>query len=80
MSTDKGPSKGEKISNLSVWEPWQVYQRIQSLDIECKCLLHKPLQVCIARPAQLLQLWTVLRQLETCRGSLIGWLEPCWQA
>ncbi|MCA2618785.1 MULTISPECIES: Asr1405/Asl0597 family protein [unclassified Microcystis] len=80
MSIDKLPSEGEKIFPLSAWERWQLYHRLQVLDIECKCLLHKPLQVCIAGPAQLLQLWTVLRQLETCRGSLIGWLEPCWQA
>jgi len=80
MSTDKGPSKGEKIFNLSVWEPWQVYQRIQSLDIECKCSLHKLLQVRIDSPAQLLQLWIVLRQLEASRYCLIPWLETRWQA
>ncbi|MFN9675743.1 MAG: Asr1405/Asl0597 family protein [Microcystis sp.] len=77
MSTDKGPSKGEKIFNLSVWEPWQVYQRIQSLDIECKCSLHQLLRVRIDASAQPLQLWPVRRQLEAYRGCLIPWLETC---
>jgi hypothetical protein len=80
MSIDKLPSEGEKIFPLSAWDRWQVYHQLPSLNIECKCLLHQPLQVRIARQAQLLQLWIVLRQLETCRGSLIGWLEPCWRA
>ena len=71
MSIDKWPSKGEKIFHLSAWERWQLYHRLQVLDIECKCLLHKPLQVCIAGPAQLLQLWIVLRQVEASRGCLI---------
>ncbi|WP_287684218.1 MULTISPECIES: Asr1405/Asl0597 family protein [unclassified Microcystis] len=80
MSIDKLPSEGEKIFPLSAWESWQLYHRLQVLDIECKCLLHKLLQVCIAGPAQLLQLWSVLRQLEASRGCLIDWLETCCQA
>ncbi|NCR40158.1 MAG: hypothetical protein GPJ21_09955 [Microcystis aeruginosa W13-11] len=80
MSTDKLPSEAEKIFPLSAWDRWQVYHRLRDLDIECKCSNHKPLQVRIARQAQLLQLWIVLRQVEVSPGSLIGWLEPCWQA
>ena len=72
MSIDKLPSEDEKIFPLSAWDPWQVYHRMQSLDIEGKCLFHQPLQVRIAGLAQLLQVWTVLRQLETSRGSLIA--------
>ena len=80
MSIDKWLSEGEKIFNLSAWDRWQLYHRLQDLDIECKCWLHQLLQVRIARPAQLLQLWIVLRQVEAYRGSLIAWLETCWQA
>ncbi|MBE8993746.1 Asr1405/Asl0597 family protein [Microcystis aeruginosa] len=54
MSIDKWPSQGEKIFNLSAWERWQVYHRLQALDIECQCLLHQPLQVRIDASAQLL--------------------------
>ena len=79
MSIDKWPSEGEKIFNLSAWDRWQVYHRLQDLDIECQCSIHKPLRVRIDGPAQLLHLWSVLRQVEATRGSLIGWLETCWQ-
>ena len=80
MSIDKWPSEGEKIFNLSAWDRWQVYHRLQALDIECKCSLHQLLRVRIDASAQLLQLWIVLRQVESSRGSLIPWLETSWQA
>ncbi|MBE9075167.1 Asr1405/Asl0597 family protein [Microcystis sp. LEGE 08355] len=80
MSIDKWPSEGEKIFNLSACDRWQLYHWLQSLDIEGKCLFHQPLQVRIDASAQLLQLWTVLRQLEASRGCLIAWLETSWQA
>lgn len=80
MSIDKWPSEGEKIFNLSACDRWQVYHRLQALDIECQCSLHQPLPVRIDGPAQLLQLWIVLGQVEASRGCLIGWLETRWQA
>jgi hypothetical protein len=54
MSIDKWPSKGEKIFNLSAWDPWQLYHRLQALDIEDKCSLHQLLPVRIDASAQLL--------------------------
>ncbi|MCE2662674.1 MAG: hypothetical protein LW716_07840 [Microcystis sp. 53602_E8] len=75
MSTDKLPSEGEKIFPLSAWERWQLYHRLQALDIEDKCSLHKLLPVRIDASAQLLQLWIVLRQVEASQSCLIGWQE-----
>lgn len=80
MNIDKLQSEGEEIINLSPWERWEVYHRLQALDIECKCSSHKPLQVFIDSPDQLLQLWGVLRQVQASRASLVSWLETCWQA
>ncbi|MFM2379448.1 MAG: hypothetical protein RLZZ143_2026 [Cyanobacteriota bacterium] len=80
MSIDKWPSEGEKIFNLSACDRWQVYHRLQSLEIEGKCSLHQLLRVRIDASAQPLQLWIVLRQLEASRYCLIPWLETRWQA
>ncbi|CCI14830.1 conserved hypothetical protein [Microcystis aeruginosa PCC 9806] len=79
MSTDKLPSEAEQIFPLSTWDRWQVDHRLQSLDIECKCLFHKLLLVRIAASAQLLQRWIVLGQIEVSQGCLIAWLETCWR-
>jgi hypothetical protein len=54
MSIDKWPSEGEKIFNLSAWDRWQVYHKMQALDIEGKSSLHQLLQVRIDASAQLL--------------------------
>ena len=72
MSTDKLPSEAEQIFPLSAWDRWQLYHRLQSLEIECKCWLHQLLQVRIDGPAQLLQLWIVLGQVKVSRGCLIA--------
>ncbi|GCL45018.1 Asr1405/Asl0597 family protein [Microcystis aeruginosa] len=79
MGIDKWPSEGEKIFNISAWDRWQVYHWLQSLDIECKCSLHKLLPVRIEGQDQLLQLWIVLRWVEASQGCLIAWLETCWR-
>lgn len=79
MSIDESQSEGEEIINLSPWERWEVYHRLQALDVECKCSSHKPLQLRIHNPSQLLQVWSVLRQVQASRASLVSWLETCWQ-
>ena len=79
MGIDKWPSEGEKIFNISAWDPWQVYHWLQTLDIECKCSLHQLLPVRIEGQDQLLQLWIVLRWVKASQGCLIAWLETCWR-
>ncbi|WP_353847948.1 MULTISPECIES: Asr1405/Asl0597 family protein [unclassified Microcystis] len=54
MGIDKWPSEGGKIFPLSAWECWQLYHRLQTLDIECKCSLHQLLPVRINGRNQLL--------------------------
>jgi hypothetical protein len=80
MSIDKLLSEGDRVINLRVAERWEVYHRLQSLQIDCKCSTDQPLQVCVDSPAQLLQVWSVLRQVSASRPSLVSWLETCWQS
>ena len=57
---------------------WQVYQRLQELAIPCSCAIDKPLQIQITDAVAAVQLWSVLRQLNTSRQDLVRWLENCW--
>lgn len=57
---------------------WQVYQRLQELAVPCSCAIDKPLQVQITDAMAAVQLWSVLRQLNTSRQDLVRWLESCW--
>lgn len=58
---------------------WQVYQRLQELDIPCWCETNQPLRVHIADAVAAVQLWSVLRQLNAPRQDLTNWLERCWR-
>ncbi|MBH8565421.1 hypothetical protein I8748_25145 [Nostoc sp. CENA67] len=59
---------------------WQVYQRLQELDIPCWCETNQPLQVEIGNPTAVVQFWNVMRRLTASRQDLIGNLEHCWRS
>ena len=58
---------------------WQVYQRLQELDVPCRCYTNEPLTVQIANGVAAIQLWSVAKQLTAPRQELVCWLERCWQ-
>ncbi len=58
---------------------WQVYQRLQELEIPCWCETNQPLRVEITNATDAIQLWSVTQQLTACRQDLIWTLECCWQ-
>jgi hypothetical protein len=57
---------------------WQIYHRLQELDILCTCLQDGKLQVEIHHPGEISQLWSVLQQFTASRQQLVRWLEQCW--
>ncbi|MEM8502170.1 MAG: Asr1405/Asl0597 family protein [Cyanobacteria bacterium P01_D01_bin.1] len=59
---------------------WQVYHRLQDLGIDSHCGGFQPLQVEIKTPTEALQLWSVLRRVDSSRSVLIASLEQCWRA
>lgn len=58
---------------------WEVYHRLQELQIPCQCRAHQPLQVQVYSPLAAIQIWSVVRQVITPRNELTYWLESCWQ-
>ena len=58
---------------------WEIFRRLQTLGIECKCSTNEPLLVCLHSPTTIIQIWSVLRQRGASRSSLIDWLDDCWQ-
>lgn len=59
---------------------WQVYQRLQELDIACECSINQPLRVEIHSPTAAIQLQSVIKQYTADRPSLVQWLECCWHS
>ena len=72
-------SEAKQIVEVSWADRWQVYQRLQELDIPCSCATEQPLMVHIANVTAAVQLWSVSRQLTQSRQDLLCWLEYCWQ-
>ncbi len=57
---------------------WQVYRRLQELEIDCSCRAHQPLYVQVNTPYQLLQVWATLQRIDGTRSRLIERLRLCW--
>ena len=72
------PELSEMVE-VSWADRWQVYQRLQELDIPCWCATEQPLRAHIADVAAAIQLWSVIRQLTASRQELVRTLERCWR-
>ncbi|WP_243902422.1 Asr1405/Asl0597 family protein [Aetokthonos hydrillicola] len=79
MNTSFPQAQVQQIVEVNWADRWQVYQRLQELDIRCSCGSNQPLTVEISNSTVAIQLWSVLRQLTTPRQDLIRNLEQCWR-
>ncbi|MBN3942107.1 MAG: Asr1405/Asl0597 family protein [Nostoc sp.] len=59
---------------------WQVYQRLEELDIPCSCAANQPLKVEISNLTAAVQLWSVVRRFTAPRQDQIWTLECCWKS
>lgn len=59
---------------------WQIYQRLQELNIPCKCSTNQPLRVDARSTTDAIQLWSVMKQFNASRPELIDWLKQCWHS
>jgi hypothetical protein len=58
---------------------WDIYHRLQELDIPCSCSTNQPLQVELDNPSAIAQLCSVVKQSTASRSELIDWLDDCWR-
>ena len=79
MVPDPLVSESSETINVARQDRWQVYQRLQELDIACSCTLEQPLQTQIHSPADVLQVWSVIQQITAPRQELVSWLKRCWK-
>jgi hypothetical protein len=72
--------ESKHILEVNWADRWQVYQRLQELEIPCCCESNQPLTVEIGNPIAAIQLWSLMRQFTLPRQDLIWSLEKCWQS
>lgn len=56
---------------------WQMYFRLQDLEIPCQCQIYQPLRVDIQSVQSLVQVWSVAKRISTPRSDLAQWLNQC---
>ncbi len=72
-------SEFKEIVDVNKADRWQVYHRLQELDIPCSCATEQPLMVQIAGVVSAVQVWSVTRQFTASRTDSVWWLKRCWQ-
>ncbi|MDE5085991.1 MAG: hypothetical protein O4805_02055, partial [Trichodesmium sp. St16_bin2-tuft] len=68
-----------EIVEVSCVDRWQVYKRLQELDIDCWCESEQPLQVYLKNTNEANQLESVLKQFTANRYELAQLLQSCWE-
>ena len=68
-----------EIVEVSCVDRWQVYKRLQELDIDCWCESEQPLQVYLKNTNEANQLESVLKQFTANRYELEQLLQSCWE-
>jgi hypothetical protein len=66
------------IVEVNLADRWQIFRRLQELNIPSWCDSDQPLTVAIATPTTGIQLWSVVRHSTASRHDLIRTLEQCW--
>ncbi|ACK73573.1 conserved hypothetical protein [Gloeothece citriformis PCC 7424] len=78
MSSINPPSTSNQVIEVQGTERWEVYHRLQELDIPCECTLNQPLQIELNTYSQGILLWSVVKRIKAPRQELINWLDRCW--
>ncbi|MGB3137868.1 MAG: Asr1405/Asl0597 family protein [Nodosilinea sp.] len=72
-------AEAEAIIELDRVNRWNVYRRLQELDLTCSCGCDRPLTVAVCTPAAALQVWSVVQSSTAAKQDLVDHLESCWQ-
>lgn len=79
MKSSSSETDKKHVIDIDWADRWQVYQRLQELDIICICDTNQPLMVEINNPTAAIQLWSVIQQFSASRQDLIENIENSWR-
>jgi hypothetical protein len=83
MNSSPSNSQDDSIQDYCIdvncGDRWQIYRRLQELDIPCECAIYRPLRVEVCDSLAVVQLWSVLRHSTAPINQLVAWLELCWR-
>ncbi|NEP02019.1 MAG: hypothetical protein F6K58_25850 [Symploca sp. SIO2E9] len=79
MSQSSSQPQATQVIEITASDRWQVYRRLQELDITCSYRTNQPLSYQVNEVTAAIQVWSVVRQLKLSRCEIAAWLEKCWQ-
>ncbi len=79
MSLTNPNSEINQVVEVNWADRWQVYHRLQELEVPCRCFTNEPLLFQLHSTTSAIQLWSVVRQLTASRSELVRWLDSCWR-
>lgn len=79
LKSSSSETDKKHVIDIDWADRWQVYQRLQELDIICICETNQPLMVEINNPTAAIQLWSVIQQFSASRQDLIENIENSWR-
>lgn len=79
LKSSSSETDRKHVIDIDWADRWQVYQRLQELDIICICETNQPLMVEINNPTAAIQLWSVIQQFSASRQDLIENIENSWR-
>lgn len=72
-------SHGCKQSRLFAADRWQIFHRLQQLNIHCWCPADGSLFVEVNDAITAVLVRSTVQQFVAPRQELVGWLERCWE-
>ena len=71
----------QRLTNIPVCseDRWQIYHRLQELEIGCQCSGFQPLTVDIKTATEAIQLWSVAKRVSQSRQDLAWALTQSWR-
>ncbi|MFM7406439.1 MAG: Asr1405/Asl0597 family protein [Cuspidothrix sp.] len=80
MKFSSSDTNKNHVIDINWADRWQVYQRLQELDITCICEINEPLTVEIKNTTTAIQIWSVVKRFTASRQDLIENLEKSWRS
>ncbi|XHX79381.1 MAG: Asr1405/Asl0597 family protein [Stenomitos frigidus ULC029] len=79
MLNDLNPQTDTMIE-IRCTDHWQVYYRLQELEIPCCCSYHQPLKVQVSSAIAAIQIWSIVQHVTLPRQALVQRLNACWRS
>ncbi len=70
---------GIQIIDIPISLRWQIYHRLQELQIRCWCPVDGSLRVQVSSHMDIVLIRSIVMQFTASRQELINWLRKCWK-